>query len=87
MEVAVAKEDRDTRIEKACERHVRSRVAISDSFNTQLVRPILENLQSTAFEKQLCDIDAAIVGEMSISEQPLNLDTVQVISAELMNTA
>lgn len=62
-------------------------MAISDSFNTQQTCPIPENLQSTAFEKQLCDIVAAIAGGTSILEQPLNPDTVQDFLAERLNTA
>ena len=74
MAMAVAKEKRDTGFETARERHVRCDVAILAPFTTQQIRPILENLQPTAFEKQLSDIDIAIAGGALIPEKPLSPD-------------
>ena len=69
MAMALAKEKRDTGFETARERHVRCDVAILAPFTMQQIRPISENLQPTAFEKQLSDIDAAIVGGALIPEK------------------
>ena len=63
------KEKRDTGSETACERHMRCDVAISAPFTTQQIHPIPKNLQPIAFEKQLSDIDAAIVGGALIPEK------------------
>ena len=74
MAMAVAEEKQDTGSKTARERHVRCDVAISASFTTQQIRPISENLQPTAFEKQLSDINTAIAGGVLIPEKPSSPD-------------
>lgn len=62
-------------------------MAIQAPFTMQPICPISKNLQPTAFEKQLSDIDAAIAGGTLVMEKPLSPDRVQVHSVDLQTMA
>nr|POE96724.1 hypothetical protein CFP56_43450 [Quercus suber] len=48
---------------------------------------ISENLQSSAFEKQLREIDEAIMGEAVFSKKPSSAESVPAFSIDLQNLA
>lgn len=79
--------DMETGAEVAREEHVTSNVTISKSLMPHLLCPIPKNLRSLAFEKQIREIDEAILGGAVTSEKPSSAECDPVFSADMQTLA
>lgn len=87
LTVTVERMDMETGSEVAREEHVTSKVTGSESLMPHLLCPIPENLRSPAFEKQIREIDEAILGGAVTSEKQSSAESDPVFSADMQTSA